>query len=277
MENTFESQDADRDDSMPRDCDEIEAFELNSALSGLVILGDDLYLRMQASNVSIVDKWLMSLEKKVRIARFVDDEKDYESELFLGALSQMWLFAIYELLRTWRERARDIQKWAANGGLGLKIAALEKDEGFPHLSREAFADLLKRAVADPAILHAIEDDLARTHILFILFRRLEFLRIALAKHQVSGNERQLAYAPGVGRVDIWTGSMSFELNKGRLSLGELKRRDVADQLRSIATGRTVPSKEEIESFDAFMKLSPTDDPFEQVATAQTVWGINPGR
>ena len=162
---------------MPRDCDEIEAFELNSALSGLVILGDDLYLRMQASNVSIVDKWLMSLEKKVRIARFVEDEKDYESELFLGALSQMWLFAMYELLRTWRERAGEIQKWAANGGLGPKIAALEKDEGFPHLGRAALADLLKRAVADPAILPAIEDDLARTH---ILFRRLEFLRIALA-------------------------------------------------------------------------------------------------
>jgi hypothetical protein len=107
-------------------------------------------------------------------------------------------------------------------------------------------------------LSAIDDDLARTH---FTFRRLEFLRIALAKHQVSGKEKQLAYAPGSARIDSWTGSLSYQLNKG-LVLGELKRRDVADELRSIAGDRTVPSKQEIEEFEAFMKLSPDDHLFE---------------
>jgi hypothetical protein len=147
METSFE--DEDHDDPIPRDADEIQAFELDSALRGLVILGDDPYLGMQSFNISAVDKWLMSLEKQVRIARFAQEEKDTETELFLSALIQMWLFAIYELLRTWRERAKDIRKWAENGGLPLKIAALEKDAGFVHPGREAFVDLLKRAINDP--------------------------------------------------------------------------------------------------------------------------------
>jgi hypothetical protein len=262
MEDSIENHNGDQDDQVPRDPDDIEAFELDSSLRGLSILGDDPYLRMQAINVSIVDKWLMSLENRVRAARFGEEEPDREIELFLNALSQMWLFAVYELLRTWRERAKDIQKWAANGGLSLKITALHKDQDVPHVGREALADLLKGVVANPTILSIIADDLARTH---MLFGQLEFLRVALAKHQVSGKEKELARAPGVCRVDLWTGSMSYELSKGRLVLGELKRRDVADQLRAIATNRKVPSKEEIEDFDAFMKLSPNADPFGGVS------------
>ncbi|MGD9656914.1 MAG: hypothetical protein AB7U61_04615 [Methylocystis sp.] len=258
MENSFDNQEDDRNDPLPRDPDEIEGYELFSALRGLAVLDEDAYLRTQALNVSMVDKWLMGLEKRVRNSRFAEDERDHESELFLGALSQMWLFAIYELLRTWRERAKDIQKWAANGGLPLKIASLEKERGYPHLAQEAFIGLLKLVSADSAILARIADDLARTH---VLFGQLEFLRVALAKHQVSGKEKQLARAPGVGRVDMWTGSMSYELSKGRIILGELKRRDVADRLRSLAVDRTVPSPEDMKSFDEFMKLSPNFDPF----------------
>jgi hypothetical protein len=253
----FDDQDEDRDEPMPRDPDDIQAFELATALRGLVVLDDDPYLRMQAINISIVDKWLMTLETKVRIARF-NEEKDYETEVFLSAITQMWLFAVYELLRTWRERAKDIQKWAANGGISLKIATLEKDRGFRHLAQEAFTDLLKRVAADPTVLSSIADDLARTH---VLFGHLEFLRVALAKHEISGKAKQLAYAPGVGRIDSLTGSIAYELSKGRIILAELKRRDVADGLRSITSDRTVPRTEDIEAFEAFMRISPNEDPF----------------
>ncbi len=106
--------------------------------------------------------------------------------MFLNAQSQMWLFALYELLRTWRERIKDVQKWAANGGLDLKIAALEQDQGFLHVSRESFARQLRLVKSDASILLRISDDLARTH---IVFGQLEFLRVALAKHEVSGKDK----------------------------------------------------------------------------------------
>lgn len=259
MGKSFDTDDEDRDEALPRDSDEIEAHELFSALRGLAALDDDPYLRTQALNVSMVDKWLMRLESEVRDTRFGEEKRNREGEIFLGALSQMWLFAIYELLRTWRERAKNIQKWASNGGLPLKLAALEKNRAYPHLAQEAFIGLLKRVIADSSIVTEIADDLARTH---VLFGQLEFLRVAIAKHQVSGKEKQLAYAPGVGRVDTWTGSMSYELSKGPTILGELKRRDVADQLRSLAVSRAVPTTEELKGFDNFMSLSPNSNPFD---------------
>jgi hypothetical protein len=246
------------EDDLPTEDDAIMPFALGNALCGLAPLGDDPYLRMQAMNVSTVDKWLMSLEAKVRTAR-LDEEKDHETEFFLSALSQMWLFSTYELLRTWRERASDILKWSRTGGFALKIAALEIEDGSPQLNREAFAEVVKRAAADPQYVSAIAEDLDRTH---ILFRRLEFVRIALAKHQVLGNEKHFAPSPGVARVDMWTGSMSYELSKGRLSLGELRRRDVGDELRALATDRSVPSKDELARFDAYLKLSPDSNPLQ---------------
>jgi hypothetical protein len=48
--------------------------------------------------------------------------------MLLNALSQQWLFALYELLRIWRERAKDVVKWHVNGGLELKAEALESEK-----------------------------------------------------------------------------------------------------------------------------------------------------
>jgi hypothetical protein len=218
---------------------------------------------MQATNIALVDEWLMSSGTEARGWRQRDEGIGIEGAMFLNAQSQMWLFAVYEFLRTWCERARDIQKWASNGGLPLKIAALEKNQSFLHVNRAAFADLLKRVVAEPAILSSISDDLARTH---VLFGQLEFLRIALAKHQVPGKAKQMAYAPGYARIDMWTGSMSYELSNGAVILGEVTRRSIADGLRSIAVDRRVPSQEELTSFEAFMRFSPDDDPFDLTRT-----------
>jgi hypothetical protein len=256
-------QDDDHDEPMQREPDEIEMHELDDALRGLAVLGEDTFLGMQATNVALVDKWLMPIETEARGWRFRDEGIDVEGAMFLNAQSQMWMFAVYEFLRTWRERAKNIQKWASSGGLSLKIAALERDQSFLHVNKAAFVDLLKRALAEPALVSSISDDLSRTH---VLFGQLEFLRIALAKHQVSGKAKQMAYAPGYARIDMWTGSMSYELSNGAVILGEVTRRSIADGLRSIAVDRRVPSKEELASFDAFMRFSPDGDPFDPART-----------
>ena len=52
--------------------------------------------------------------------------------MFVSALSQMWVFAAYELLRTWRQRAREIMKW----GKWLEGLAGEEREAAMTAKRE---------------------------------------------------------------------------------------------------------------------------------------------
>jgi len=244
----------DHDEPMPRDPKEIEAHELDHSLRGLTLLGDDPYLGMQATNVALVDSFLMPLESEARAYRNADEGIDMSHAILLNALSQQWLFAVYELLRTWRERAKDVLKWKANGGLELKAAALEK--GKPsnlNLGRYAFARALRRIIADSRIAKEIEDDLARTH---VVFRQLEFLRVALAKHEVSGRPKVFARAPGYARIDMWTGSMSYELSNDFTILDQVTRRSFADGIRALATDRSVPTRENLSSYDEFMAMKP---------------------
>jgi hypothetical protein len=245
-------------DLMPREPEEIQTHELDQALRALTLLGDDPYLGMQATNVALVDSFLMPLESEARAYRSADEGVDIGHTMLLNALSQQWLFAVYELLRTWRERAKDVLKWKANGGLKLKAAALEKGkESDLNLGRDAFVRALRRIISDPAITKAIEDDLARTH---VLFRQLEFLRVALAKHEVSGRPKLFARAPGYARIDMWTGSMSYELSNDFGILGEVTRRSFGDGIRGLATDQTVPNKETLASYDAFMAMKLNDLP-----------------
>ncbi|MGL9623095.1 hypothetical protein QRQ56_34515 [Bradyrhizobium sp. U531] len=52
-------------------------------------------------------------------------------------------------------------------------------------------------------------DLRRTE---MGFTTLEFIRVALAKHEVSkkGNKKPIAFAPGLARPNRWCGSMEYE-------------------------------------------------------------------
>lgn len=106
--------------------EEIDPTALNAALCNLQLLGNDPFLRMQAFNLSMVDQFIGDLERQL-LQKLIDEERTpLPDAAFLSAQSQMWLFAVYELLRTWRERAHEMLKWAHNGGLQLKLAALER-------------------------------------------------------------------------------------------------------------------------------------------------------
>jgi hypothetical protein len=249
----------DSDEPLRREPEEIATHEIDQALRGLKLLGGDPYLGMQATNVALVDGFLMQMESEARQYRDADEGIDFGHAMLLNALSQQWLFAVYELLRTWRERAKDVLKLKANGGLKLKATALE-DKGKPsdlNVGRDAFARVLRQIMADPAIAKEVEDDLARTH---VLFRQLEFLRVALAKHEVSGRPKHFARAPGYARIDMWTGSMSYQLSNDFAILGEVTRRSFGDGIRALARDRTVPTKESLDSHDAFMAMKISDLP-----------------
>jgi hypothetical protein len=227
--------------------EEIDWGALRSALYSLQFF--DPYLGMQATNLSLVDQFITGLEYTA--LREDDESRDIEALIFLNAQSQMWIFAVYELLRTWRGRVKDVLKWHQNGGLTLKIKALRKEKGFLHLREQFLADELERVRRDPTIVDRIREDLRLTH---VLFSQIEFLRVSLAKHEVSGKAKSVASAPGYGRLNMWCGSLDYEMEAGQIILGMLNRRDIADGIRAFLDRGDIPSTETLSAFDEFMSL-----------------------
>lgn len=245
----------DHDDDLPpyRDRASIAPYEMVDALGSLRLM-DNPYLSMQIHNLAIVDQFIMGLEEEV-LQKLWAEERTTPETMFLSAQAQMWIFAAYELMRTWRETAKDVLKLHKNGGLQLKIDALKKPQGFVHVGREIRADQLQRVMEDKTSVVAVEEDLRLTH---VPFHNLEFIRIALAKHQVPGKAKQIAYAPGYGRINQWCGSLDYQLEQGRVILGQISRRDIADQLRGISDRSRIPSVEDLKSFDDYLKGLPDE-------------------
>lgn len=226
----------------------IEFYELPQALESLQFMTGDMFLKMQITNLSMVDQFIMTQETELLSEYLERDRTPMDLAMFVSAQSQMWIFAAYELMRTWRQRAKETIKLAQNGGLLLKAEALEKDEGYIHLGKAIRAKELREVAADPSLVGKIELDLRRSH---IPFGRMEYIRVALAKHEVSGNAKAIAYAPGYGRINMMTGALDYQMSSGKVILGNISRRDIADELRSLANA-AVPDADEIKQFDDLM-------------------------
>lgn len=244
-------QDCDECDEAPnyRGPDEIEVNELRTALTELQLLGNDPFLRSQALNLAIVDHFITKLEYDLNEKRYKEEANVTTETLFLLAQSQMWIFAVYELLRTWRQRGREILKWSEDNSLDSKLQELETDLGYLHFGREVRAKQIRQILADPSFLNRIRDDQKRSH---FLFRQVEAIRISLAKHEVKGRRNSVASFPGYGRVNRYNGSLQFEHENGRDIMGYISRRDIAEGIRALPN-ISPPTDEEIANFDAFMR------------------------
>lgn len=231
----------------------IGGLELAQALWTLSGIGDDPYLRVQATNLSIVDQFIMQLEYSTLRKLNEEESTPMPEAVFLSAQSQMWIFAAYELLRTWREFAKDVLKLHGNGGLKLKIEALKKDIGYLHPGRSLRAKVLQGVLDDPTKVDTINDDLKLTH---MTFGHLEYIRVALAKHQYRGKPNSIAYAPGYGRINPHCGALDYALENQAGTFGTINRRQIAESLRSMADRSNIPSDADIASFDAYIKGPP---------------------
>jgi hypothetical protein len=225
---------------------------LADSLCRLHLLGDDVYLRMQATNVGMVDVFLMRIETQLRSTLADDGGPDMELGFLLSAMSQMWIFAVYELLRTWRERATTTLKLLKENKLSQRIEALDTDEGFEHVTRKMLAAQMQEVLDNPARAGAIKEHLRRT---YIPYARLDALRVTLAKHEVKGERGSVAYAPGYGRFNQWCGAIEYMIGRGNVINDRINRRDIADAFRSLWEGEA-PTDDEIASFKEFMKGPP---------------------
>lgn len=235
----------------------VKPWDLHGALCGLCLLNDDPFLRMQAFNVDIVDQFVTDLEYRV-LRELIAEDVTPKDTPFLNAQSQMWIFAIYELIRTWKERAGEILKWAKNGGLEAKLSHLQsQQEDFLHFGREVRMSQIKAVLDDPSLVAKLECHLQH---IYIPFSRLEYIRVSLAKHQLSGKQKSIALYPAYGRINNWCGSLDYAIENGPIHLGQISRRDVADTFRLLRLDDEPPSQDDLSSFDEFMATKLPDTP-----------------
>jgi hypothetical protein len=215
----------------------------NSGLRKLPLFADDLYLGMQATNLEIVDHILRDMESQLLALYIEKDHTPGPEAIVVSAFSQLWVFGLYELLRTWRTRAERVLEFGRsvdgaseqerNRLIQEKKAKVEK-------AGSAAAGLIDRW---PAFERATKDASFRRRLQAavdgseILFRRLGALRMSLAKHEVpqSGG---YALAPGYGRIHMEHGSIYWQVLLGDDEIDIVSRRELADECRKLTKDRS---------------------------------------
>jgi hypothetical protein len=215
-----------------------EETRLNEVLRALPLL-DELFLGMQALNVDLVDEYVQEQEAQL-LREYVETERTpIPAALFVLALSQMWVFAVYELLRTWRQRAQEIVKWAktleALDGDERQAAVAQKRREIERRASEArdaeARSLVFERADDARFVEELRLAVNRTE---LVFRAVEAVRLTLAKHEVPRRAGVYAAAPGYARVDLSNGSMRWQLELGRNEIEVVSRRGLGDALRALA-------------------------------------------
>lgn len=62
----------------------------------------DAYLELQVNNLALVDAHLRELESQMVRGYRIDDKLPQPLTMLVSALSQLWVFGLYEILRTWK-------------------------------------------------------------------------------------------------------------------------------------------------------------------------------
>ncbi len=202
--------------------------------SSTVPLCDNLWLGMQARNIAIVDFTLIRGIEASALEAYIERERTPTDILItLSALSQMWVFALYEFLRTWRQRANEIIE------IEKKYALLEPSLRQPYLDNEVKKARKKEGstlspqyyarhiaqVSDHKFVGQLKLYFEQTD---ALFREAEALRVTLAKHEVPKTSGLIAEAPGYGRMSYRDGSMYWFVTLKDGSQFSVNRRELSN-------------------------------------------------
>ncbi len=173
-------------------------------------LMDDLFLRMQAQNIAMVNAHIIDIERSMYSKYMERDRTPVSEALFTSALSQMWLFSLYELLRTWRQRVQEVLTHAERFAKG-KVPATVIPESPDYHTNLAYLHALVRAEKDSEFLEKMRKAKA---VLEPVFRELEGVRVTLAKHEIPKRQCVKAANVGYARIDPLSGSMNYQyINK----------------------------------------------------------------
>jgi hypothetical protein len=158
------------------------------------------------------------------------------------ALSQMWVFGLYEFLRTWRQRARALMQFEEKYN---KLAVQAEREAYLKDLTDKAKDKARLAtrfpvyypghvakIADPSFMKSVRAYWDKTD---RLFGELSSVRMPAAKHELPkkrGEEALIADAPGMGLPDKLTGSIRWQVLLGEQQT-TIVRRDLADKFFGI--------------------------------------------
>lgn len=209
--------------------DKLDFSVITMGMKKLPFFEDDLYLGMQAMNVGVVDSVVTEQEYTLLREWFNIERTPGELAMAVSALSQMWIYGLYEVLRMWRDRRYQFEKLRQNGGIGSKMESMTDDEPF-NLTIEVRKRQLLRYKDDSSYRARIDDVWAR---LEPVYRMTELFRMNLAKHCAPGKDGVVPRAPGYGRINRWCGAMDYELVDKDGYYSFLNRRDIADALRAV--------------------------------------------
>ncbi|EMJ98761.1 MULTISPECIES: hypothetical protein [unclassified Leptospira] len=197
----------------------IDPKKIHSAFQKLILF-DNAFLNMQAMNVAATDQLIMNWEYSLLHDYIRSDSTPLESVILISALSQMWIFGTYELLRTWRQQIREhldpkSNKFYANAETDQNLS-----EAYWLKNREKFKDasFAKKAKNQYDKMEPI-------------FRCIEDIRVNLAKHEAPKSDKFKPRAPGYGRININCGSLDYEIMDRNGNYSFINRRDIADMLR----------------------------------------------
>lgn len=182
--------------------------------SSQIPLCDDMWLGMQMRNIAFVDLAAIRDMEAQALQEFLDRERTpIHVLLILSAISQMWIFNLYETLRTWRQRAKEIIDHSERF---LSLGPREADEYMDTVRKEierrsAFVRIAPNwntehyeKIGDREFVGGVRAYMDLTE---NVFRQAEALRVTLAKHEIPRTRGLFAEAPGYGRMNTMTGSM----------------------------------------------------------------------
>ena len=211
---------------------EVDPSKLLSVLRSFELF-DELYLHMQAMNIAIVDSQLLEWEHAL-LREYVEIERTpVDSAMFVSAISQMWIFSVYELLRTWRQRINELIAISTGKKNAPEPKGAGDDINFNRVLREAS---IKKAQETEGY-----SDLLQNHLSSLepAFRMCEGIRMTLAKHEVAKSPTMIPRAPGYARINMLCGAMDFEVIHKDESFEIINRRDIAECIRSIDTSALI--------------------------------------
>lgn len=220
--------------------DEARLPSLHDVLRSLPLVDGDHYIGMQATNLAIVAAMLEPMEEDVAGEYAYTDRLPIEGFMRVSALSQLWIFGVYEFLRTWRQWVEDVlRRCSALDQLGAESREQRLKQELGELRRPSssspggipYSRGLERAALDSGYRQRLQEALYRSD---VPFRRIEAVRVHLAKHEVpKGNE--YGSGAGYGRIDI-DRSVQFHVPLGDNEVTMVSRRGIERDLRRMADG-----------------------------------------
>ena len=207
-------------------------------------LFDELYLGMQAMNIDLVDGFLVDWESRLLSEYMGTERTPIPTMKFVSAISELWIFGLYELLRTWRQRAQEVLDFAETlrdlrgaereERIQQQKSRIEKASESTEGAESVYWRPFEKAAADDHFAETLQKAVDRSE---RVYRRLEALRVTLAKHEVPKSKRAFALAPGYGRIDMTNGSITWIIALGGKEVDVVSRQTIANACRDLAVDR----------------------------------------